>query len=182
MVRFSPYCVIKAGISFLDLGAEIGMSSALVARTPGVRITAVEPNAQLRNVLREKLASIGPLCFEVPLPPWHSLHAPCSTDEIMECVVYAKFVVGIMNEVAPDVIRISGSHVVKLLPRLCGPFSTRFIVIEPLVGLFTAASFYRSLEFFQSNQWKVVQLSFGKRVVPAKRPSHHKFIFVAEPI
>ena len=80
----------------LDLGAEIGMSSALVALPPGVRITAVEPNAQLRNVVRNNLASIGSLRFDVPSPPWHSVHAPCSTDEIMESVVYAKFVVGIM--------------------------------------------------------------------------------------
>ena len=147
LVRFFPYCVIKADSSFLDLGAEIGMWCALVARTPGVRITAVEPNAQLRNVLRNNLASISPPCFDVPLPPWSSPHLPWSIYEIMESVVNEKVVVGIIKELAPEVIRISGSHAVKFLPLLCAPSSVRHIVIEPPCVLPTAASFYRSLEF-----------------------------------
>ena len=179
LVRFSSYCVIKACISFLDLGAEIGMSSALVARTPGVRITAVEPNAQLRNVLRKNFASISPLRFDVSLPPWSSPHSPCSISDIMESVVYAKFVVGTIKEVAAEVIRISGSHVVKFLPLICRPSSTRYIVVKmPCVT--DPCPFFRMIELLQLNRWKITQLPPTKRGAPVKYVRPRRTTFVAE--
>ena len=44
LVRFSPHYVLNEGMSFLDIGAGIGVASALAARAPSVRITAIEPN------------------------------------------------------------------------------------------------------------------------------------------
>ena len=42
LVRFSPHYVLGKGFSFLDIGAGVGIASALAARTPAVRITAIE--------------------------------------------------------------------------------------------------------------------------------------------
>ena len=178
LVRFSPFCVIKHGASFLDIGSEIGMSSALVARTPGVRITAVEPNSSLRKKLKN-LASICSLCSDVPTPPWSLLHSPGSISEAVNSDAYAKFVVDIMKEVAPGVIRINGIHAGKFVPLICFSSSARYVVFEPPGSLPSYASLHRSLELLQANQWKIVQLPSGKRVSPDHFVFPHRFMCVA---
>ena len=49
LVRFSLHHVLSDGISFLDIGAGVGVASALAARTPSVRITAIELDALLNT-------------------------------------------------------------------------------------------------------------------------------------
>ena len=50
LVRFSLHYVLSDGFSFLDIGARVGIASALAARTLSVRITAIEP--KLPNEMR----------------------------------------------------------------------------------------------------------------------------------
>ena len=69
LVRFSPHYVLSDGISLLDIGAGVGVASALAARTPSVRITAIEPDALSRGVLRTNLALLLPHASYVPTPP-----------------------------------------------------------------------------------------------------------------
>ena len=88
----------------------------------------------------------------------------------------------ILEEVVPDVIRLSGAHVAKFLPLLCSPPCARYIVVEPPCVSSDVISFYRSLELLQSTQWKVLQLPFGKRVAPAKHMPSRRTLFVAEQI
>ena len=42
LIRFSPYYVLREGSSLLDIGADAGIASALAARTPAIRIAAIE--------------------------------------------------------------------------------------------------------------------------------------------
>ena len=54
LVRFSFHCVLKEGMSFLDIGAGISVTSALFARTPSVRIIVIEPDESLRRVFADE--------------------------------------------------------------------------------------------------------------------------------
>ena len=60
LVRFSFHYVLKEGMSFLDIGSGIGVASALAARTPAIRITAIEPDVSMRSVL---LTNLGFYCL-----------------------------------------------------------------------------------------------------------------------
>ena len=59
LVRHSHHFAFKEGMSFLDIGAGIGSISALVARTPSIRITSIEPDATLRKTLMKNLNMVG---------------------------------------------------------------------------------------------------------------------------
>ena len=48
LVRSSAYYVFKEGMSFLDIGAGIGLASALAARIWSVSITVIEPDESMR--------------------------------------------------------------------------------------------------------------------------------------
>ena len=69
LVRFSVHYVLKEGMSFLDIGAGIGLASALAARTPSVSITAIEPDDSMRRVLRTNLEFLRPAASAVLSPP-----------------------------------------------------------------------------------------------------------------
>ena len=128
-MRFSPHYVLSDGISLLDIGAGVGVASALAARTPSVRITAIELDALLRCVLRTNLALLLPHASYVPTPP------PLSRDSLPLCdgsvsSDYEKFVVDIIAGAAPDVIRLSDSHAGSFLPIVGRPSTARYVVVE----------------------------------------------------
>ena len=50
--------MLREGLSLLDIGADVGIASAVAARTPAVRITAIELDPLKRGVLRTNLASV----------------------------------------------------------------------------------------------------------------------------
>ena len=78
LVRFSPHYVLSDGSSFLDIGVVLGIASALAARTPAVRITAIEPDSLNRYVLRITLASVlleDSAVLEPPTPSRHSCYS-----------------------------------------------------------------------------------------------------------
>ena len=129
LARFFPHCVIGSGISFLDLCAGVCISSAFVARTAGVRIPAVEPNARMRCVLSKNLVYILAQISFVP-SPLPCLRRLCSPSDMVSCLDYEKFVVDIIAATAPDVIRLSDTHAAKFLPFVCHPATARYIVVE----------------------------------------------------
>ena len=102
-------------MSFLDIGAGIGVASALAARTPSVRITAIEPNALMRSVLRSNLALLLPATSVVPSPPVPSGGLRCAQDGL-DLPEYIEFVKDVIASVSPDAIRLNGSHVELFLP------------------------------------------------------------------
>ena len=114
-MRFSFHCVLKEGMSFLDIGAGIGVTSALVARTPSVRILAIEPDESLRRVLRTNLAFLRPTASVVLSPPV-SVSGLRSFKESLDVPEYSEFVKLVISSVSPDVIRLNGRHVDMFLP------------------------------------------------------------------
>ena len=50
--------MLREGSSLLDIGADVGIASALAARTPAIRIAAIELDPLKRGVLRTNLSSV----------------------------------------------------------------------------------------------------------------------------
>ena len=102
-------------MSFLDIGAGIGVASALAARIPSVRITAIEPDALMRSVLRSDLALLLPAASVVPSPPAPPGGLRCAQDGL-DLPEYIEFVKDVIASVSPDAIRLNGNHVELFLP------------------------------------------------------------------
>ena len=115
LVRFSAHYVLKEGMSFLDIGAGIGLASALAARTPSVSITAIEPDDSMRRVLRTNLAFLRPAASAVLSPPVPSCGLRGSQDGL-DPHEYMEFVKCAIFSVSPDAIRLSGRHVDLFVP------------------------------------------------------------------
>ena len=49
---------------------------------------------------------------------------------MVSCLDYEKFVVDIIAATAPDVIRLSDTHVAKFLQLRCHPATARYIVVK----------------------------------------------------
>ena len=54
LVMFSVHYVLKEGMSFLDIGAGIGLASALAARILSVSNTVIEPDESLRIIFEDE--------------------------------------------------------------------------------------------------------------------------------
>ena len=67
---------------------------------------------------------------------------------------YEKFVVDIIAAVAPDVIRLSDTHVGKFLPLVCHPATARYIVVEFPCGP-EAEPRTRMMELFSPYLWQI---------------------------
>ena len=176
LVRFSPHYVLSDGISLLDIGAGVGVASALAARTPSVRITAIELDALSRRVLRINFALLLPHACSVPTPP------PLPRDALPLCdgsvsSGYEKFLVDIIAGAAPDVIRLSDSHAGSFLPIVCRPSPARYIMVERHS---CDISFLPSQvsALFPSDVWSVKPLS-SSRGGSSGRSQLCKCIFVA---
>ena len=79
----------------------------------------------------------------------------------------------ILEEVVPDVIRLSGTHVAKFLPFLCSPSCARYIIVEPPC-VSSDVSSSRLSGMFCSSHWE--------RVAPARHMSSRRTLLVAEQI
>ena len=99
--------MLNEGMYFLDVGAGIGVASALAAHTPSVRITVIEPNALMRSVLRSNLALFLPATSVVPSPPVPSGGLRCAQDGL-DLPEYIEFVKDVIASVSPDAIRLNG--------------------------------------------------------------------------
>ena len=102
--------MLKEGMSFLDIGAGIGVASAFVARTPSVSITAIEPDDSMRKVLRTILAFDSPEASVVLSPPVPLCGLQGSQDGL-DPNEYIEFVKCLISSVSPDAIRLCGRDV-----------------------------------------------------------------------
>ena len=105
-------------MSFLDIGPGIGVASALAARTPSVRITAIEPNALMRSVLRSNLSLLLPSTSVVPSPPVLSGGLQCAQD-CLDLPEYIEFVNDVIASASPDAVRLNDFHVALFLNFVC---------------------------------------------------------------
>ena len=105
------------------------MASALAARIPSVRITAIEPDALMRSVLRTNLARLLPAASTVLSPPASSGGLRCAQDGPF-LPEYVEFVKKVITSVSPDAIRLYGSHVELLMPFVCLFSAARVVVTE----------------------------------------------------
>ena len=102
-------------MSFLDIGAGIGSVSALVARTPSICITSIEPDATLRKTLWKNLTMLGLQSSVVHTPfhmPW-TVNLPLVGSMSAE---YYKLVHEMVSSCRPDAIRLDFRHVDLFLP------------------------------------------------------------------
>ena len=71
---------------------------------------------------------------------------------------YAKFVVDIIAATAPDVIRLSDTHVATFLPFVCHPAAALYIVVEFPCGP-KSEPLSQIMELFPPYLWKIEQLT-----------------------
>ena len=177
LVRFSIHDVLNEGMSFLDIGAGIGVASALAARTPSVRITAIELNALMRSVLRSNLALLLPATSVVPSPPVPSGGLRCAQDGL-DLPEYIEFVKDVIASVSPDAIRLNGSHVELFLPFVC-LFSFARVVMTETDQRPSVTGSSHQVPLFPPNVWNVMFVTTSRFGLGG--PGRHgKFIFVAK--
>ena len=164
-------------MSFLDIGTGIGLASALAARTPSVRITAIEPDVSMRSVLWTNLALLLPAASAVPSPPAPSgvLRGAQDGCDLPE---YVEFVKGVISSVSPDAIRLNGSHVELFLPFVCC-FSAACVVVTETDQRPCATGSSQQVPLFPPNAWDVV-LATTLRSVRGGPGRYGKFICVAK--
>ena len=176
-MRFSVHYVLKEGMSFLDIGAGIGLASALAARIPSVSITAIEPDDSMRRVLRTDLAFLMLAASAVLSPPVMSGGLRGSQDGI-DSPEYIEFVKCAISSVSPGAIRLHGRHVELFLP-FVGAFSDACVVmIETDKGPCSAGPSQQA-PFFPPNVWDTMFSTIvrSERSGPGR---HGKFICVAK--
>ena len=153
MVWFSVHYVLSDGSSFLDIGAGVGIALALAARTPAVRMTAIEFDSQTISVLRTNLASILPdnsVVLELPTPS----HYTGNSFEASPSLAFQEFVIDTIERFAPDVTRISDTHAASILPIIGCLINVRCVVVE-------SQSCLHMDGYFPTNDWNVKLLYVG---------------------
>ena len=169
--------VLKEGMSFLDIGAGIGLASALAARTPSIRITAIEPEVSMRSVLRTNLALVLPAASAVPFPPVQS-GGLRGVQDGLDLPEYIEFVKYAISSVSPAAIGLCGSHVELFLQFVCS-LSAACVVVTETDQRPCATGSSQQVPLFPPNAWDVV-LATTLRSVRGGPGRYGKFIRVAK--
>ena len=146
--------MLKDGSSFLDIGAEVGIASALAARTPAVRVFAIELDPLKRGVLCTNLALVlkkGYVVLDLP-DTIQQLYSPLPGPPP---AALQQFVSSSVARFDPDVIRVSNMYAELLLPILGGLASTRCVVVETIPG-------QSGENYFPPNLWNTKSLTVGR--------------------
>ena len=125
--------MLRDGSSFLDIGAEVGIAAALAARTPAVRVFAIELDPLKRGVLRTNLALVLKKgCVVLYLPD--TIRQLDSSRSGPPPAALQQFESSFVARFDPGVIRVSNTYAESLLPILGGLASIRCVVVATISG------------------------------------------------
>ena len=146
--------MLKDGPSFLDIGAEVGIASALAARTPAVRSFAIELDPLKKGVLCTNLALVLKKGY-VALDLLDNIQQPDSSLSGPPPAALQQFISSFVARFDPDVISVSNTCAESLLPILGGLASIRCVVVETIPG-------QSGENYFPPNMWNIEFLTVGR--------------------